>query len=153
MRRNRVPYYSIATQCRTRLITHHAFEGPKQEILRHFELAPPFWPLTVNRDSAPLAGYGVNQEAVCIRYKQHIPTINGRCDDNAVERTDFAPGCLEVMRRADLNNPAFVCEHLSPTDAIEIVSQYLIDAAISLTEGRGPLVVEVPNDPVRLSPN
>jgi hypothetical protein len=30
---------------------------------------------------------------------------------------------------------------LTPTDAIHVVNHYLIDAAISLTEGRGPLIV------------
>lgn len=150
MRRARVRRYDIATQCRTRLITHHAFDGPKHELLRYFELAPPFWPLTVNRNQEVLAGHGVNHEAICIRYEHYVHPINGRRDDSTVERTSFASGCLEVMRRASRNNPAFVTEPVSPTDAVQIVKQYLIDAAISLIEGRGPLVV---NGPIRLSAN
>jgi hypothetical protein len=37
--------------------------------------------------------------------------------------------------------PAFVCEAIPPAEAEEVAKAYLIDAALSLAEGRGPLVV------------
>jgi hypothetical protein len=37
--------------------------------------------------------------------------------------------------------PAFVCENIPPGKADEVAKTYLIDAAMSQAEGRGPLVV------------
>jgi hypothetical protein len=42
------------------------------------------------------------------------------------------------MRRPTASNPAFVCEVLPARSAVQIITNYLIDAAVSLTEGRGP---------------
>jgi len=46
-----------------------------------------------------------------------------------------------LVRRATPHNTIFVCETLPPEYAVEIVKDYLIDAALSLTEGRGTLIV------------
>ena len=45
------------------------------------------------------------------------------------------------MRRASRNNPAFICERLPSRQTIGIVTEYLIDAAVSLSEGHGPVAV------------
>ena len=131
-----------AVEYATRSTTHHAWEGPKHEILHHYELAPPFWPLTRTRAQPAPAGYGVNRDGACIRYARKTLRPNGYSNGFTVERTEFGPGCRELMRRADGNAPVFVCEMLAPRDAIRVIGNYLIDALISLTEGRGPLVVD-----------
>ena len=46
MRNKRVRPYDIATRCRTRSLTRHVPIGPRREIVRSFDLAPPFWPVT-----------------------------------------------------------------------------------------------------------
>jgi hypothetical protein len=52
-----------------------------------------------------------------------------------VERVEYGQGCRDLIARATRDNPAFICEILTPPDAIEVVKKYPIDAAISLTEG------------------
>jgi hypothetical protein len=47
----------------------------------------------------------------------------------------------DAAERASDAVPVFVCEPIPPRDAEEVAKAYLIDAAISQAEGRGPLVV------------
>jgi hypothetical protein len=133
MHRCRVQQYDVVAQGWI-----HATEG---EIVRRFRMAPAFWPLTVKSDEATLTGYGVNAHAVVIRYAQRVFPLAGVTDGFTTVRTEFGPGCRDSLRRASGTVPAFVCEPLSPRDAQEVVRAYLIDAAMSLAEGRGPLVV------------
>jgi hypothetical protein len=56
-------------------------------------------------------------------------------------RTEFGPGCRELLRRVSAEIPAFVCENIPPGQADEVAKTYLIDAAMSQAEGRGPLLV------------
>lgn len=141
MRSSRVRHYDLVAQRWTRAITRHRSDGPRNEILHHFELAPPFWPLTIDRGTAGWAGYGVNRDAACIRYEQMTVAPTGYEDGFTVERAEFGPECRQLMRRASAGNPAFLCERLAPRHAVQVVKDYLIEAAISLTEGRGPLVI------------
>ena len=55
-------------------------------------------------------------------------------------RTEFGPGCRELLSRASGAIPAFVCEAIPPSESEEVAKAYLIDAALSLAEGRGPLI-------------
>jgi hypothetical protein len=52
-------------------------------------------------------------------------------------RTEFGPGCRELLRHS---STAFVCEPIAPREADNVASTYLIDAGLSLVEGRGPLI-------------
>lgn len=115
--------------------------GTSREIVRRYRLAPPFWALTVKADEATLTGYGVNTHAVLVRYAQRVIPLSGPADGFTTVRTEFGPGCRELLRRASGPVPAFVCEPLTPGEAEEVAKTYLIDAAMSLAEGRGPLVV------------
>jgi hypothetical protein len=54
---------------------------------------------------------------VLIRYAQRVIPLGREVDGFTSVRTEFGPGCRELLRRA-----------------------YLIEAAMSLAEGRGPLV-------------
>jgi hypothetical protein len=45
------------------------------------------------------------------------------------------------LRHASGHEPAFVCEPLTPRESADVAKAYLIDAAMSLADGRGPLVV------------
>jgi hypothetical protein len=56
------------------------------------------------------------------------------------QRVEFGPGCQGLLRRCSPARPVFICELLTPREAIEVVKTYLLDAAISLAEGRGPLL-------------
>ncbi|UVO12510.1 hypothetical protein NM962_22175 [Mycobacterium sp. SVM_VP21] len=142
MRNKRVRPYDIATRCRTRSLTRHVPIGPRREIVRSFDLAPPFWPVTIDRYDGLLAGYGINRNGACIRYTQNPYPLTSRADDVTVRRVQFSQGCQNVMRRATRTNPAFICEPLPPWRAVQVVGEYLIDAALSLSEGRGPVIVE-----------
>jgi hypothetical protein len=122
--------------------------GTSREIVRRYRLAPPFWALTVKAGETTLTGYGVNTHAVLVRYAQRTIPLSGPADGFTAVRTEFGPGCRELLRRASGPVPAFVCESLTPREAQEVAKAYLIDAAMSLTEGRGPLVIGRP----RLSP-
>jgi hypothetical protein len=95
----------------------------------------------VNADEATLTGYGVNTHAVVIRYAQRVIPLTGAADGFTSVRTEFGPGRRELLRRASGAVPVFVCEPIPPRDAEEVAKAYLIDAAISQAEGRGPLVV------------
>lgn len=141
MRSSRVRPYDLVAQCWTRSITRHRSDGPRNEISHHYELAPPFWPLTISRGTAGLAGYGVNRDAACVRYEQMTLPPTGYEDGLTVERAEFGPECRQLLRRASADNPAFLCKRLAPRYAVQVVKEYLIEAAISLAEGRGPLVI------------
>lgn len=147
MQHNRVRPYDIATRCRTRAVTRHVPTGPRREVLRSFELAPPFWPVTVDRNAAALTGYGIDRAGGCIRYLRNPYPLMNCVDDVMIQRVQFSPGCHEVMRRATRTNPAFVCDPLPYSQATEVLSEYLIDAAVSLSEGRGPVVLPAPAEP------
>jgi|GEM_PF-5000737 len=140
MRNNGVRPYDIATRCRTRSLTRHVPVGPRQEIVRSFDLAPPFWPVSVDPYDGLLAGYGIDRDGVCIRYTQNPYPLTSRADDVTIQRVQFSQGCQNVMRRATRTNPAFICEPLPSWRAVQVVGEYLIDAAISLSEGRGPVM-------------
>jgi hypothetical protein len=109
--------------------------------LRRYRSAPPFWALTVNAFESTLTGYGVNTHAVLIRYAQRVIPLSRELDGFTAVRTEFGPGCRELLRRASGAIPAFVCEAIPPGEADEVAKTYLIDAALSLAEGRGPLIV------------
>ena len=141
MHRCRVQQYDVVAQGWIQATTRPVAGGTNREIVRRFRIAPAFWPLTVKSDEATLTGYGVNAHAVVIRYAQRVFPLAGVTDGFTTVRTEFGPGCRDSLRRASGTVPAFVCEPLSPRDAQEVVRAYLIDAAMSLAEGRGPLVV------------
>jgi hypothetical protein len=115
--------------------------GTCREIVRRYRVTPPFWPLTVRSDEAALSGFGVNAHAVVIRYAQRAFPLTGAGDGFTAIRTEFGPGCRDLLRRASGITPAFLCETVSPRDAEDVVRTYLIDAAMSHVDGRGPLVV------------
>lgn len=141
MRNNRVRPFDIATYCRTRTITRHVATGPRREVQRSFEVAPPFWPVTIHRDEAALTGYGIDRAGACIHYTQNPYPIVNRADDMTIHRVQFAPGCHDLLRRATRVNPAFICERLPGRQINQILTDYLIDAAVSLSEGQGPVCV------------
>jgi hypothetical protein len=142
MRRGRIREYSLAAEawiCADgRLVTG----GTSREIVRRYRVAPPFWPLTVTSDEPVLSGYAINAHAVVVRYAQRDIPLGGTADGFTSVRTEFGPGCRDLFRRASTSDPAFVCEPVSPEEAEEVIRTYLIDAAISQSEGRGPLITE-----------
>lgn len=148
MRKNRVRHYDLVAERWTGSVTGPYRAGPRSEILHNYELAPPFWPLTTSRGRAALAGYGVNRDALCIRYEQMTLPRSGYNDGPTVECPEFGPAYRQLMQRASARNPAFLCERLPPWYAVQIVSEYLIEAALSLAEGRGPLIVENGSRPI-----
>lgn len=139
MRNNRVRTCDIATRCRTRSVTRHVPTGPRREILRSFELAPPFWPVTIAHGDTVPTGYGIDRAGACIRYARNPYPLINRVDEVMIQRVQFAPGCHDVMRRATRTNPVFICEPLPYQQTVEILTEYLIDAVVSLSEGRGPV--------------
>ncbi|MGV0626517.1 hypothetical protein [Mycolicibacter minnesotensis] len=141
MRSNRVRPYGIATRCRTRSFTRHVPVGPRHEIVHSFDFASPFWPVTVDQDAHTLTGYGIDHGGACIRYTPNPHALFSRFDDVTIQRVQFAPGCHDLMRRATRANPAFICETLAHRQGVQLLRDYLVDAALSLAEGRGPLVV------------
>lgn len=133
MHRGRVQKYDVVAQ--------GWIQATDNEIVRRFRMAPAFWPVTVRPDEATMTGYGVNAHALVIRYAQRVFPLTGVTDGFTTVRTEFGPDCRDSLGRASGTVPAFVCEPLSPRDAQEVVRAYLIDAAMSHVEGRGPLVV------------
>ncbi len=91
-------------------------------------------------DEATPRGYGVNTHAVLIQYAQRVIPLTGETDGFTSVRTEFGPGCRKLLRRAGGAVPVFVCEAIPPRDAERVAKAYLIDAAMSQAEGRGPLV-------------
>lgn len=142
MRQSRVRHYDIATSCSSRFADRDdpPAGGSHFEIVRHFDIAAPFWPLTA--DSDQVCGYGMTSDGHCIRYKRTSPSISRYAFGFIEQRAEFAPGCQEMMRRATPRNPAFACEVLPAQSAVQIISNCLVDAAVPLTEGRGPLIID-----------
>ncbi|MCV7385472.1 hypothetical protein [Mycolicibacter longobardus] len=147
MRHNRVRPYDIATHCRIRSVTRHVPTGPRQEIQRSFEIAPPFWPITIDPGDTALTGYGIDRAGACIRYTRNPYPLINRVDHVTIQRVQFAPRCYDLMCRATRVNPAFICETLPYRQTVEILTEYLIDAAVSLCEGRGPIAAPAPAPP------
>ena len=86
----------------------------------------------------------MNTHAVLIRYAQRVIPLTGEVDGFTSVRTEFGPGCRELLGRASGAIPVFVCEVIPPGDAEQVAMAYLIDAAMSQAEGRGPLVTRWP---------
>jgi hypothetical protein len=141
MHRCRVACHEVAVEGWIGAADRPVIGGTSREIVRRYRLAPPFWALTVDSGEATLTGYGVNAHAVLIRYAQRVVPLSGPADGFTTVRTEFGPGCREVLRRASGSTPTFLCEALSPREAEEVVGAYLIDSAMSHVDGRGPLIV------------
>lgn len=139
MRKNRVRTYDIATWCRTRELTRHVPTGPRREIVRSFEIAPPFWPITIDRGEVAMTGFGIDRAGACIRYTQNPYPLTDQVDSVTIQRVRFSAGCHNLLRRATRTNPAFICDRLPERQAIRVLAEYLIDATVSLSEGRGPV--------------
>jgi hypothetical protein len=140
LHRYRVTWQEVAVEGWIGAADRPVAGGTNREIVRRYRAAPPFWSLTVKADETSLTGYGVNAHAVLIRYAQRVFPLNANTDGFASVRTEFGPGCRELLRRASSAMPAFVCEPIAPHEATEVAATYLLDAALSLAEGRGPLV-------------
>lgn len=141
MHRCRVDWHEVAVEGWIGPADRPVAGGTNHEIVRRYRAAPPFWAVTIKSDEAMPTGYGVNAHAVVIRYAQRdIPLANATDGFSAV-RTEFGPGCKELLRRASGAEPAFVYEPSAPQEAAEVAKAYLIDAALSLAEGRGPLLI------------
>jgi hypothetical protein len=65
-RHNRVRPCEVATQCTSRF--SDPWRAPAMRSCASLDLAPAFWPLAMTRGETGTAGYGINCEAVCIRY-------------------------------------------------------------------------------------
>lgn len=146
MQRNRIRHYELVATCHIRSVTRSSPNGPRNDVLHHYEPAPPFWPLTVNRGQAEaLTGYGVDHDAICVRYERLTLPLTGYDDGRTAEVAVFGPECRHLLQRASAANPAFLSERLPPWHAVQVVGEYLLEAALSLAEGRGPLVVDHPS--------
>jgi hypothetical protein len=141
MHRCRVDWHELAVEGWIGATDRPVAGGTNHEIVRRYRSAPPFWPVTVKSDEAMPTGYGINAHAVVIRYARRVIPLSSAADGFTAVRTEFGPGCRELLRRASGTVPAFVCEPIAPQEAAEVAKAYLIDAAMSLAEGRGPLVV------------
>jgi hypothetical protein len=141
MHRCRVACHEVAVEGWIGAADRPVIGGTSREIVRRYRLAPPFWALTVESGEATLTGYGVNTHAVLIRYAQRVIPLSRPADGFTTVRTEFGPGCLELLRRASGPAPSFLCEPIPPREAEAVAKAYLIDAAMSLAEGRGPVVV------------
>ena len=140
LHRCRVAWHEVAVEGWIGATDRPVAGGTNREIVRRYRSAPPFWSLTVKADEAALTGYGVNAHAVLIRYAQRVISLGREVDGFTSVRTEFGPGCRALLRRASGAIPAFVCEALPPREAEKVLTAYLLDAGMSLAEGRGPLV-------------
>jgi hypothetical protein len=140
MHRYRVACHEVAVEAWIGATHRPVAGGTNREIVRHYRSAPPFWALTVKADEPTLIGYGVNAHAVVIRYAQRDVPSDREADGFASVRTEFGPGCRELLRRASGSVPVFVCERLAPQQAENVARAYLVDGALCLAEGRGPLI-------------
>ena len=138
MHRCRVDWHEVAVEGWIGAADRPVVGGTSHEIVRRYRSAPPFWALTVKSDDAMPTGYGVNAHAVVIRYAQRVIPLGSPADGFTAVRTEFGPGCRELLRRA--SSPAFICEPIPSRQADKVAKAYLIDAALSLAEGRGPLI-------------
>lgn len=114
-----------------------------RDVLRRYRVAPPFWAVTIESDQATPTGYGVNTHGALIRYAQRDFPLTGAADGVTSVRTEYGPGCREMLARATSRNRAFVCETLAADEAGRVVAEYLVDAAMSQADGCGPLVIGV----------
>jgi hypothetical protein len=105
-----------------------------------FRVARPFWPVTLESEDGP-SGYGINTDAVVIRYTQSDFPL--AADETASTPMEFGPGCRELLARTTSTKPAFVCEPLGPEEVRCVVADFLFDAAMSLADGCGPVVIGV----------
>jgi hypothetical protein len=137
MHRYRVAWHEVAIDAWIGATDRPVAGGTNREIVRRYRSAPPFWALTVKADESALTGYGVNTHAVLIRYAQRDIPSGREVDGFTSVRTEFGPGCRELLRRA---SAAFVCEPIAPREADKVANDFLIEAALSLAEGRGPLI-------------
>jgi hypothetical protein len=141
MHRCRVPWHEVAVEGWIGAADRPVAGGTSHEIVRRYRSAPPFWTLTLQADETTLTGYGVNTHAVVVRYAQRDIPLSGPADGFTSVRTEFGPGCRELLRRASGAEPAFIYEPVSAREAEKVAAAYLIDASLSLTEGRGPLIL------------
>jgi hypothetical protein len=141
MHRYRVAWFEVAVEGWIGATDRPVAGGTSREIVRRYRSAPPFWALTVQSDEATRTGYGVNTHAVLIRYAQRVIPLGRQVDGFSSVRTEFGPGCRELLKLVSAEIPAFVCENIPPGQADEVAKTYLIDAAMSQAEGRGPLLV------------
>jgi hypothetical protein len=140
MHRCRVAWHEVAVEGWIGAADRPVAGGTSREIVRRYRTAPPFWALTVESDEATPTGYGVNTHAVLIRYAQRVIPLSGPADGFTSVRTEFGPGCRDLLQHASGATPPYICEPIPPGEADEVAKAYLIDAAMSLAEGRGPLV-------------
>jgi hypothetical protein len=140
MHRYRVACHEVAVEGWIGATQRPVVGGTNREIVRRYRSAPPFWALTVKANEPTLTGYGVNTHAVVIRYAQHDVPSDREVDGFASVRTEFGPGCRALLQRASRSVPVFICEPLAPQEAEKVASAYLVDAALCLAEGRGPLI-------------
>jgi hypothetical protein len=138
MHRCRVAWNEVAIEAWIGAADRPVAGGTNREIVRRYQSAPPFWALTLDCDEEMLTGYGVNTHAVLIRYAQRVIPLSSDADGFTSLRTEFGPGCRELLRHA---KPAFVCEAIPPGEAEQVAKAYLIEAALSQAAGQGPLVV------------
>jgi hypothetical protein len=110
MHRSRVGSYEVAVEGWIGATERPVAGGRSREIVRRYRSAPPFWALTVKSDEATLTGYGVNTHAVMIRYAQRVIPLSRELDGFTAVRTEFGPGCRDLLRRSSGTVPAFVCE-------------------------------------------
>jgi hypothetical protein len=140
MHRCRVGWYDVAVEGWIGAADRPVAGGTNREIVRRYRSAPPFWALTLKADESIPTGFGVNAHAVVIQYAQRVIPLGRQIDGFTSVRTEFGPGCRELLRRGSGSVPTFVCESLPPGEAEKVAKAYLIDAAMSLAEGRGPLL-------------
>jgi hypothetical protein len=138
MRRWRVREHAMATEAW--VDAPGTTVARRRDLTPRYRMAPPFWPLTVNTDEPVLTGFAVNAHAVVIRYAQRDVPLGSGPDGFTSPRTDLGAGCHDVFLRASGTVPAFVCEALTPDEAMLVVEAHLIDAMRSLIDGRGPVV-------------
>ncbi|MCT7657728.1 hypothetical protein [Mycobacterium deserti] len=140
MHRCRVRQHELAAEAWIQATGRPVAGGTSREVVRRYRVAPPFWAVTVEIDEPVPTGYGVNAHAVVIRYAQRDIPLSTEADGFTSVRTEFGPGCRDLLGRASTAFPAFLCETVPPAQAQEVAGTYLIDAALSQAEGRGPLL-------------
>jgi hypothetical protein len=141
MHRCRVAWYELAVEGWIAATERLVAGGTGREIVRRYRSAPPFWALTIKADESTATGWGVSAHAVLVQYAQRVIPLDRDIDGFTSVRTEFGPGCRELLRRASHSVPTFVCEPLPPDQAEKVVTNYLIDAAVSLAQGCGPLLM------------
>lgn len=103
MRRHRVRQYELAVDAWIQATGRPVAGGTSHEVhevVRRYRKSPPFWPLTINSDEPVLTGYAINAHAVVIRYAQRDIPMDGAADGFTSVRTEFGPGCRDLLGRA-----------------------------------------------------